>query len=464
MASAEQNLSRDVIFISKGTPNDDEFVLWIAPRLEAAGYKVFADILCLDAGDRWRKILTSTLQNRAAKMLLCCNDVTLNKDGVQEEIGIASDLVRELSDPNFIIPLRLERYKKVFGIGELQWVDFSDRWADGLARLLETLEKQRAPCNPDRPAISQHWEQYRKRASIEVKNEPETLTSNWLRIVEGPTFVRYFKASGVVSREALRNAVKKFGFPAEVFNQGFFTFANSLDVHEHFGGTGKFTLAFETGVMEFVQEGLIEDYGLYRREASNLVMSMLRMAWNNKCKALGLLEYKWSKASGFHATKDIAPVGKKFNWGRQGDKRSSMLRNIAKGHVWQYGVSAQPAFWPYPHLKLKARVLFAEEANGEAGPAIDDKKKQHRLRRRVCKGWRNKQWHGRQMAMLELMSGESAFISLDVGSDAAFTLDATPIAFTMPVTTALPNVLGDEDEETDESTIYASRPETEEAQ
>lgn len=461
MDSAETNPSRDVIFISKGTPNDDEFVLWLAPRLEAAGYKVFADIVCLEPGDRWRRVLTNTLQNYAAKMLLCCNDVTLAKDGVGEEIGIASDLVRELADPNFIIPLRLEPFKKVFGIGELQWVDFSDRWADGLNRLLATLGKQGAPCNPDDVVISQHWEQYRKRASIEVSNDPETLTSNWLRLIESPIFVRYYKASGVVSRDALRKAVKSFTYPAEVHNQGFFTFANPLDVQEHFGGTGKFAIAFEIDLMEFVQEGL-EEYELRRKEASNIVMSMLRVAWTRKCKALGLAEYQWSKTSGFHATKDLAPVGKRFSWGRQGDKRSSMLRNIAKGHVWQYGISAQPSFWPYPHMKLKARVLFAEEAAGEAGAAIDDKKKQHRLRRRVCKGWRNKQWHGRQMAMLELMAGDSAFIVLDVGSDAAFTFDATPILFTMPVTTALPNVLGDEDEETDESTIYASRSEMEE--
>lgn len=94
MDSTKPTSERDVIFISKGTPNDDEFVLWLAPRLEAAGYKVFADILCLEPGDRWRKVLTSTLQNRAAKMLLCCNDVTLNKNGVQEEIGLSPSQCR----------------------------------------------------------------------------------------------------------------------------------------------------------------------------------------------------------------------------------------------------------------------------------------------------------------------------------------------------------------------------------
>ena len=120
---------RSVIFISKGTPDDDQFVMWLAPRLEAHGYKVFADILTLDPGDRWRKEITGVLQNKAVKMLLCCSDTTLAKQGVQEEIGIAEDLVRQLKDSRFIIPLRLQKYKKVFGIGELQYVNFEKGWA-----------------------------------------------------------------------------------------------------------------------------------------------------------------------------------------------------------------------------------------------------------------------------------------------------------------------------------------------
>jgi hypothetical protein len=124
--------SRNVVFISKATPGDDEFVLWLAPRLEAAGYTVYADILRLDPGMRWRQELTTTLQSKAIKMLLCCQDSSLSRNGVQEEIGIAEDLVKELKDPQFIIPLRIHPYKKVFGIGELQYVDFSESWADGL--------------------------------------------------------------------------------------------------------------------------------------------------------------------------------------------------------------------------------------------------------------------------------------------------------------------------------------------
>jgi hypothetical protein len=96
LPSDSRQVARKVIFISKATPGDDEFALWLAPRLEAAGYSVFADILNLDGGTRWRKEVTNTLQTRGVKMLLCCRDSTLASDGVQEEIGIATDLAKEL--------------------------------------------------------------------------------------------------------------------------------------------------------------------------------------------------------------------------------------------------------------------------------------------------------------------------------------------------------------------------------
>src|ERR1700732_5033293 len=128
----EQN-ARTVLFISNATPADDEFASWLAPRLEAAGYKVFADILSFDGGTRWRQEITSALQNKAIKMLLCCSNETLARDNVQEEVGIGLDLAKELPNAKFIIPLRIRPYKKVLGIGELQYVDFVRGWAEGLS-------------------------------------------------------------------------------------------------------------------------------------------------------------------------------------------------------------------------------------------------------------------------------------------------------------------------------------------
>ena len=113
-----------------------------------------------------------------------------------------------------------------------------------------------------------------------------------------------------------------------------------------------------------------------------------------------------------------------------------MLRNVARGHVWQFGVSAMPACWPFPHFKLKSRVLFApvtlgpdEKPIDNGAPPIEDAKRQHRLRRTVCKGWRNKQWHGRLRAYIEVLSGHEASITLKLAEEAFVRVEASAMLF-----------------------------------
>lgn len=452
--------ARDVVFISKATPGDDEFVLWLAPRLEAAGYTVFADILTLQPGDRWRKEVTNTLQTRAIKMLLCCRNSTLARDNVQEEIGIASDLVKELDDQRFIIPLRLEPYKKVLGIGELQYVDFARGWAAGLSKLLDTLKRQKVPFEATKVQINPNWEIYRRRGAIPIKNEPERLTSNWLRVLEVPDVIRYFEPTGAVDSEALSRLCFTSSYPMQPQSQGLFSFGIDAEINAAFASVGKFAVKHEIGLLEFVAEDC-PAFGLKRQDTSNIVASMFRMAWERYCRDRGLLEYKYSKSIGFHASKDTVEIGRKIPWRHQGEQRSSMLRNIARGHVWQFGVSGLPALWPFPHFKLKSRVLFAPIVGTEAGDPLDDPRKQHRLRRTVCKGWRNKQWHGRLLAFLEMLSGEAPYVSLPLSETSHIRLEASPILFSSPVSTILPDQLTDEQEEEDETTLGRPEPEEE---
>jgi hypothetical protein len=444
--------ARTVVFISKATPEDDEFVLWLAPRLEAAGYTVFADILSLEPGDRWRKEVTGTLQNKAVKMLLCCRDATLAKNGVQEEIGIAEDLVKELKDQRFIIPLRVEPFKKLFGIGELQYVNFVGSWGGGLRDLLDTLDKQKVPCSTSKVEINPNWENYKKRLAIKVETALEVLTANWLRVMSYPDVIRFYDPPGSINHTLMEQTCRDSVLPAEKFNRGFFSFAAQEEIERDFTSVGKFVVHSEHKLSEFLEKGsqspLIE-----ARDARNMVSSMFRKGWENLCRSKGLYQYAFSKQLGFHVPETLLPLGKKIPWGKQGQRRSSMLRNSAAGKVWQYGVSASVLFWPYPHFRLKSRVLFAELAGQKTGAVFDDADKQHRLRRTVCKGWRNKAWHGRLMAFLELLAGESAYIELPLGGKSSVRLDASPVLFTSPVTTALPNAMAEDEEEPDDSTL-----------
>jgi hypothetical protein len=445
------NTSRNVIFISKATPSDDEFVLWLAPRLEAAGYTVFADVLSLEPGDRWRKQVTGTLQNKAIKMLLCCRDSSLEKDGVQEEIGLASDLVKELGDPRFIIPLRLEKFKKVFGIGELQWVNFVGSWANGLRELLDTLETQ-GVLQSTTPVINPNWENYRNRLAIKVEDASEVLTSNWLRIASVPDVIRYFQPTGSINHTLMEHACKQGPFPAQVYLRGFFSFLTLEEVHRDFATVGRFEVHSEHKLLEFVSGGS-ETPTIRSREAQNMVTSMFRKSWESFCRGRGLYQYAFSQQFGFHVAENQMPLGRRISWGKQGRRRNSMLRNSAAGKVWQYGVSANSSFWPFPHFKIKSRVLFAELAGKSTGKVFDDPDQQHRLRRSVCKGWRNKAWHGRLMAFLEFLSRDSQYIELPLSGSTSIKIDATPLLVTSPVTTLLPDAMTDDAEEQDLATL-----------
>jgi TIR domain len=447
-----EKAARDTIFLIKASPIDDEFALWVAPKLEAEGYRVFADILTLQPGDRWRRQINQALQYRAAKILLICRDATLADPHVQDDLDIALELAKELNDSRFIIPLRLEAGKKVKGVGDAVTVDFVRGWGEGVGLLLDALQRQKVPRPAGQAAIDPNWEIFRRRGAIPLVEEAERLTSNWLRAAEAPDVIRYFESTGAIEDRLLDSVLEDFPYPCAKQGSGIITFAEQSEVDTAFASAGRFKLKHEIPLLEFVDNGF-SALGIERQVASNLVIAMIKKAWLSFCREKGFVEYHYSNAVGFHASVAQAPTGRRIPWGKQGDRRSSMLRNVAKGHIWQFGVTAMPYFWPFWHLKLKSRVLFSVDNNTPEGLSIDDARKMHRLRRSICKGWRNKQWHGRMLAFLELLSGESAYIRLALAANAALAIEAAPILFTSPVSTALPDVLDADEEEADISTL-----------
>ena len=454
-------VERDMIFLIKTTPGDYEFALWLAPKLEAAGYSVYADILTLEPGDRWRRVEDLILQHRTAKALLVVTEKAHNDRQAQDNIDIALEVADSVEDSRFIIPLRLQSGRKIKGIGDAVPVDFVRGWGEGLTALLESLQRQKVPKKASDISIDPNWDLFRRRGSVALVNEPERLTSNWLRVLEAPDSIRFFMNVGAGDAGQAARAAQTLPFPAVPHGRGLITFAEQSDIDEWLSDVGRFVLAEEVDTLEFVETGWA-DLDLERQPASNMIVRIFREAWEAYCNANGFAPHLYSNATGFHPSPELAPKGKKIPWGRQGSKRSSMLRNSARGHIWQYGVTGMPFLWPFWHLKLKSRVLFAVDNGTEEGEAIEDHKKMHRLRRSICKGWRNKQWHGRMLAFLELLSGESAYLKLAVSSTSSIVLDATPVLFNSPVSTELPDELDADAEETDSSTLGRPEPELEE--
>src|SRR3546814_11766185 len=99
-----------------------------------------------------------------------------------------------------------------------------------------------------------------------------------------------------------------FRAPAEVHLRGLFAFCDLDEINEAFERVGRFTLVAEIPLMDFIENGAGLP-SIRGREASNLVMSMFRQAWEGFCRERTLLEYFYSKISGFHVPDEQIPLG-----------------------------------------------------------------------------------------------------------------------------------------------------------
>ena len=317
--------------------------------------------------------------------------------------------------------------------------------------LLASLERQDVP-KASASRIRLEWAAYHRRRAITLLDEAEVLTSNWIRIVSVPDAIRHIVPVGHVEAGALKKALFDFPYPVVQHGNGFLTFADCFDFDQHLSGFGSFRVEVETTYGEFASEGFAE-LEIGSIVAGRHIVDLFRQGWEKHCKAEGFLEREFANGLAQFVPTESAPLGERIPWGRQGQRRSSMLRNIARGRLWEYGVSARASLFPFPHFRLKSRVLLSDFDDREVPVPIGDVRVQHRLRRSIAGGWRNKAWHGRLMAFMEVLAGESPYVMLRLGSDGHILVDAMPIQATSPVSARQTHYLDEDAEETDVTTL-----------
>ncbi len=213
---------RHALFISHATPEDNHFVRWLGAKLTAMGYEVWADVMRLSGGDDWSRKLEDALRKRAAKMLLVCTPTGLEKQGVRNEIQIASDLARKLDDKSFIIPLRLDVYEAPFLVAQTQYIDFKPSWARGLAELVTLLRERQFPRgNPD---AMETWLDAQSAGSDKLIERSEPLVSNWLQVSRQPKSIHFCESPVGAQLEPFLIR-QNHSFPAVPHRTGVVTFA-----------------------------------------------------------------------------------------------------------------------------------------------------------------------------------------------------------------------------------------------
>ena len=100
-------------------------------------------------------------------MLLVANPRAVDKQGVRNEIQIASEVARKIGDSAFIIPLRMERFDAPFLIAHAQYIDFTRGWAADLQSSWRPCKKLSCPAQRGRrrPDLARYTSHSRQDAS-----------------------------------------------------------------------------------------------------------------------------------------------------------------------------------------------------------------------------------------------------------------------------------------------------------
>ncbi len=434
---------RQALFISHANPEDNEFTIWLGSHLSGAGYEVWADVLKVRGGEDWARKLEHTLRERACKVLLVGTPRGVEKQGVRNEIQIASEVAQKINDKEFIIPLRLQHYDSPFQIVQAQYIDFLNGWSQGLAELLETLAEYELPrLQLFHDESIQNWRAAQLVKAHVVQPKPEKLVSNWLRIIEWPNSIKYFEFRVGVSEDRVKAIVNSCKWPVYPIARGFWTCAEKSDFHTDQGESFPILPQTELDFSHFLENGR-RDCSINPQEARNIISHLTKCALENKFRDCNLSPYDYANGVlGWWIQSKLIPGDKvTFKWKERASGRRQLVGETTSGQTsikWHFGVSCKPWISPESHIRILPRILFTKDGLH----AIEDAKRMHRLRRSVPKSWRNERWRDMLLAFLFWLSKGEDHVFLKTGSSSGIKIEVPPITMISPV-----SVIHDKSEE-----------------
>jgi hypothetical protein len=417
--------SRDAIFISHATPEDNAFTLWLGGRLTALGYQVFADILRLKGGDDWERILEDAIRNKAKRFLLVATPNGVQKQGVRNEINIAIETSKRINEQGFVVPLRLAAYSSPLQIAHAQYIDFERGWARGLGELLPLLDEAGVPVGLPSEHVMM-WQSLQLRDARVVGSGPEGLVSNWLSIDELPPSISFYDFKGGISIGAARSAINNCPIPIAVHNRGFLSFAPFDQLQEYFGPNLPIEIAGTCPTDTFLSSGWTAQR-LAPKDCRPKFTDISRRALDAYFEAKGLRAFEYADGrNAWWPTAGQATLNQKtFAWSDLKGRRQLVGRSDKRGFHWHYGVSCWARSGPIRHVRVAGRVVFT--SNGHE--LIGDARRAHRMRRTFCKGWRNDKWRDLLLAFWHWIADGASFVDVPLGEGVAMRLALPPTTF-----------------------------------
>lgn len=418
---------RDIIFISHATPEDNEFTIWLASRLELMGYKVWIDKNELLGGEVFWQDIENAITKSAVKFLLVYSknicypsDPKQIKGGIQKEIDYAAAVVQnnpQLKDFFTILRIDDSPYDLFPGSKDLNQIPFTNNWAEGLGVLSKKFIKDEVPQLKD-IVSSNAAEWYLEHYLIKnpIIHRKELYYTNWWTVENMPSafFILRFANEKQASTVHSNNPTVLLVRSANCL----VSFTENLDFDHQ---TERDTFSIEpTEIFEIKISDLINGYNseLFptHRDAENHFKKLFKRALHNYLKSKQLMWYELANNNlAYYHTNASLPSSKvdfTYPFSEKKKKKQLFGKYLTVGK-WHYGLSVRVVLHPFIGFKIKTHIVFSE--NGSK--AIEDKGLQHAYRRKKGKRMFNEEWRDLLIAFITSLKNPDGVIELPTNTE-----------------------------------------------
>jgi hypothetical protein len=435
---------RNIVFISHASPEDNDFTIWLASRLNLLGYEVWIDKNQLVGGEKFWEEIDQTIRNNTIKFLLvysksiCQKDQDENlmlgklKDGIYKEYSLAESIGKQCEINDFILLLNLDdsAYNLFIGADRFNQISFNDNWADGFRLLEMKLNKDLIPksgliANPD--FVNWYENKYLNISSITKKNE--LYYSNWWTINKLPEYYYIYQFENEEQSKTIYEQDSRFPFGK---------ISNNLTCFEP-------DLSFEVDYKE--NKLIIKPSNVFKikiadvllgfesikfptlRDAENHLKNLLKRVFHLIMKNRGMFWYELAnkRLAYFYTPANLTRLKVKFVYPYRPKKsRNSKTKNLI-GRLknlgnWHFAVSVKPILTPIVAFSLKSHITFTtdgflvwKDSKGEI-----NKNKIHSHRRAKGKRLFNEEWRDMLLAFINGIKKDG---SISIALSSSFHLD-----------------------------------------
>lgn len=407
---------RDHLFISYAT-EDWPFVEWLALRLTAEGYKVWCDRLKLLGGESYPKDIDDAIKDGTFRFLAVLSRNSIKKPNPVKERTLALNLAKERGQ-NFVIPINLDGLSSTdidWMFSDITYLPFFLSWAEGLAQLLENLEKSGAPKDfKNGRSAAASWFDTK---GLIIRRD-ERLWSNVARITELPTDIYRYEIEDDLS------AAEKL---------------ETLRIWPH-SREDKIYWSFDAPPGELFakyrvrERGKIADWETARGldiDVRNTAVRVLNDSLKSQCLARGLKLTPDSSLcyfpDGLLQSNRLTFVGydNECSWVKVVGIRN--FKTLTGKESCRYHLAPAVRVWLGHELGNLVQLRVRLHLTTTQGVPLDEKGALRR-RKKLCRNWWNYEWAVRTLAIFQFLAGDGSELQIGKSNSQRLVISKWPIS------------------------------------